>query len=247
MTKGYRAVGQVEFSPDGSKLVFGAVFGDAPRPNCGGIGGLPPINGKLFLVNSDGSDLHEIRGHSSAFDPVFTPNGKKILFTQFDVSAGTCKDKLLGIYSMNLDGTGITLIVPDATDAKISPDGSKLVFCKVGAFYISNPDGSDAKQLGGLRGPYVANLVFNPRNSSEIMFTNTYTSTIFTINVITMSRNVLLQAPNDRKKDVVTGLAGADYRPDGKTVVYSAMVPDPLPAITLYVDRVQGPKSSEPF
>lgn len=51
-------IGQVKFSPDGSKLVFSAVFYDLPRPCCFFIAGTPPTNEKIFLMNSDGSHQH---------------------------------------------------------------------------------------------------------------------------------------------------------------------------------------------
>lgn len=64
LSKGHSGINQVRFSPDGSKLVFDAKVRDVPRPHCGGIAGQPPVNGKLFLMNNDGSDLHELRGYA---------------------------------------------------------------------------------------------------------------------------------------------------------------------------------------
>lgn len=180
-------------------------------------------------MNSDGSDVHELPGYSSAFLPVFTPDGKKILFIARDESAGTCTGKLLGAYSINLDGTEAALVTPDANYVNISSDGSKLVFRELDGFYISNADGSDARPLR-LAGIYESDPVFNPRDSSELMSTNTSTSTIFTINVLTLTRTVVLQAPNNRRGGIVTMLGGADYSPDGKTVVYAASVSDNKPA-----------------
>ena len=230
LDEGYKTIIQARFSPDGSKIVFGAIFYGASRPTCGVVqsDGPSPI-GKLFLMNSDGSDVHELPGYSSAFLPVFTPDGKKILFIARDESAGTCTGKLLGAYSINLDGTEAALVTPDANYVNISSDGSKLVFRELDGFYISNADGSDARPLR-LAGIYESDPVFNPRDSSELMSTNTSTSTIFTINVLTLTRTVVLQAPNNRRGGIVTMLGGADYSPDGKTVVYAASVSDNKPA-----------------
>ena len=118
--------------------------------------------------------------------------------------------------------------MPDADYVNISSDGSKLVFHKLDGFYVSNADGSDARPLRLAR-IYESDPVFNPMNPSELMSTNTDTSTIFTINVLTLTRTVVLQGPNDRRRggSGVMMLAGAGYSPDGKTVVYSASVSDP--------------------
>jgi Tol biopolymer transport system component len=181
-------IGQVKFSPDGSKLVFSAVLYDLPRPHCFFIAGTPPTNGKIFLMNSDGSHQHPIGGYSSAFNPSFTADGRRIVFTAFDTSAGTCVDKLLGTYSINLDGTDAKLIVPDAIDASVSSDGSKLVYRKTGGLYVSDADGSNEKLVG----TFAEGAVFNPRDSSEVMLVNIATSTIFAINLSDGKRKGLL-------------------------------------------------------
>jgi Tol biopolymer transport system component len=174
--KGYSGpIGQVRFSPDGSKLVIGAIFHDLPRPHCFAGGGAGPMNGKLFLMNTDGSDLREVGGYLSAFNPSFTADGKRILFTAFDESAGTCHGTLLGIYSVNVDGTDAKLIIRDATDANLSSDGSKLVYRKALGLYLSNGDSSNERLLGNLGnfGSGFGAAVFNPADSSEIMLINT--------------------------------------------------------------------------
>ena len=111
LDEGYKNITQARFSPDGSKIVFGAIFYSASRPNCYAVESNGPFPiGKLFLMNSDGSDIRELPGYSSAFLPVFTPDGKRILFIARDESAGTCVGKLLGAYSINLDGAGAALM-----------------------------------------------------------------------------------------------------------------------------------------
>jgi Tol biopolymer transport system component len=239
IAKGFGEIGKVEFSPDGTKLVIGAIFYNLIRPRCSGIAGNAPVNGKLFLMNSDGSNPHEIPGYSSAFDPSFTTDGQKILFTAIDESAGTCQGKLLGIYSINLDGTDAKLIVPDATSASSSADGSKLVYRKGGALYVSNKEGTTEKQLVNAAGYWLPTFdldptlsrppVFNPTDSSEIMLTDPISPTIFTLNVDSSVRHVLLHGPIDLRAGVVLMLQGASYSPDGKTVVYSARISDTRP------------------
>lgn len=218
--------GQVKLSPDGSKFVMSAFFEDLPRPHCFFIAGLPPSNGKIFLMNSDGLNPHEVGGYSSAFDPTFTADSQRILFTAFDASAGTCVDKLLGIYSINLDGSDAKLIVPNAIDASESSDGSKLLYRKAAGLYVSHADGSNEKLISN---SVNENAVFNPTDSSEIMVVNTVRSTIFTVDLSTGMRNVLLHGPINRRAGVVLMIEGANYSPDGKAIVYSAAISDIRP------------------
>ncbi|HTU34131.1 MAG TPA: hypothetical protein VMF66_10055 [Candidatus Acidoferrum sp.] len=217
---------QVKLSPDGLKLVMSAFFEDLPRPHCFAIAGLPPSNGKIFLMNTDGSNLHEVGGYSSGFEPTFTADSQRILFTAYDASAGTCVDKLLGIYSINLDGTDAKLIVPDAIDAGVSSDGSKFLYRKAAGLYVSDADGSNEKLISN---SVYENAVFNPTDSSEIMVVNTVCSTIFTVDLSTGVRNVLLHGPINRRAGVVLTIEGANYSPDANAIVYSAVISDSRP------------------
>src|SRR5215210_1858332 len=84
--------GDADFSPDGKKLVFEAT----PNKNC---------FGEIYTVDSDGQHLTNItdnRCKAGSADPVWSPNGKKILFMQAHAFSGGFGFDLA---TMNPDGT----------------------------------------------------------------------------------------------------------------------------------------------
>jgi Tol biopolymer transport system component len=90
--------GDADYSPDGKKLVFEAY------PNT-------PNNfhkecfGEIYTVDSDGQHLTNItdnRCHAGSSDPVWSPNGKKILFNSAHVEDGEFG---ISLATMNPDGT----------------------------------------------------------------------------------------------------------------------------------------------
>jgi Tol biopolymer transport system component len=92
--------GDADYSPDGKKLVFEAY----PNKNC---------YGEIYTVDSDGQHLTNItdnRCQAGSHDPVWSPNGKKILFGEaHDFSGGFGFD----LATMNPDGTHRHFILPN--------------------------------------------------------------------------------------------------------------------------------------
>ena len=81
-----------DYSPDGKKLVFEAY----PNAQC---------FGEIYTVDSDGQHLTNIadnRCHAGSSDPVWSPNGEKILFTQAHAFSGGFG---FGLATMNPDGS----------------------------------------------------------------------------------------------------------------------------------------------
>ena len=87
--------GDADYSPDGKKLVFEAFpLADARR-----------CRGNIYTVDSDGQHLTNItdnRCQEGSSDPVWSPNGKKILFLQDRAEGGVVG---LGLATMNPDGS----------------------------------------------------------------------------------------------------------------------------------------------
>jgi Tol biopolymer transport system component len=153
------------FSADSSKITF----------NCFGQNGY-----SVFAANADGSHVSTVVPETaSGFldSPMFSPDGKKILFLGFNFTPGGAskanvaphKPSLAamrsgvhsevapgiagtqGVFSVNLDGTGDVLVVPNAFEAEIL--NSTLYYAindsdlGLNQIWKANPDGSAAASV----------------------------------------------------------------------------------------------------
>jgi hypothetical protein len=118
------------FSPDGTQIVL-AHFAN------------------IWVVNSDGTDLHQLTTAGSDFTPAWSPDGTKIAF----ISQRT---GIWQIYTMNTDGTNQTNITNSSTNDGLpaySPDGAKISFSRGGApnslgkLWTMNADGTGQVQI----------------------------------------------------------------------------------------------------
>lgn len=105
------------FSADGKKIYF-----DSNR-------GVPPQSGgEIYVMNADGSDLQRLTYFNRyTGSPSVSPDGRKLAFW-----SGTTGFALSGIYTMNIDTTGLRLVIGDTptevfTGPRWSPDGSQFV------------------------------------------------------------------------------------------------------------------------
>jgi Tol biopolymer transport system component len=95
LTPWINGAGDADYSPDGKKLVFEA-FSLTENHRC---------YGNIYTVDSDGQHLTNItdnRCKEGSSDPVWSPNGKKILFLQDRAEGGVVG---LGLATMNPDGS----------------------------------------------------------------------------------------------------------------------------------------------
>lgn len=133
--------GEVQWSPDGRKLVFVRTFLDGANTT---------LRQAIYTVNADGSGLRRVTPFSlNAGDgPDWSPDGKRILFRSPE------NDTFLGsqLYTIRPDGSGLKQVthVPDGTtlySASFSPDGKRITVAMQGLggpadIYTMKTDGS---------------------------------------------------------------------------------------------------------
>lgn len=103
--------GNPSLSPDGTTVVFDMVIDDANSR-------------RLFAVPIDGGEATQIT-EESAFEPEWSPDGSRILFTTFRGEFGD------NLWATNPDGTEPEVLVPSLDNdfhATWSPDGSRVMF-----------------------------------------------------------------------------------------------------------------------
>ncbi len=99
----------------------------------------------LSLVPSDGSSNPTALALSDpGGDVAWFPDGKRLAISMFS------KTDELGIYSVNLDGTGLRFLV-QGSEPSVSPDGSQLAYTRIVGrgfdIYVAKSDGSKPHQL----------------------------------------------------------------------------------------------------
>ena len=123
------------FSPNGKKLVWRANHPGTPE-------GLKkyrdlladnlttPMKMEIMVGDADGKNAKELTNFGCAsFAPLFTPDGKKILFAS---NKNNCDGRKFELFMMNADGSGLEQVTDFGgftSFPEFSPDGKKLVFC----------------------------------------------------------------------------------------------------------------------
>ncbi len=121
------------FSRDGAKLVWRAhrPRGEARERYRSLLARhlTTPMEMELFVANADGSNARQLTDFGCAsFAPVFTPDGRRILFAS---NRHACGSRNFELYLINLDGSGLEQVTHFGgfvSFPEFSPDGKKLVF-----------------------------------------------------------------------------------------------------------------------
>ncbi|HUK97979.1 MAG TPA: hypothetical protein VLV46_10000 [Gaiellaceae bacterium] len=99
---------------------------------------------QLFRITLSGKGLKQLtKGPASSVAPAFSPDGKRIVFSRLGV----------GIFSMNVDGTGLRRLTSNGRDNSPawSPDGKQIVFLRPSAtawtVYVMSPSGAGVRRL----------------------------------------------------------------------------------------------------
>jgi Tol biopolymer transport system component len=141
--------GDPSWSPNGQKIVFYSDRGNKIKNS------LEIFETDIYIMNADGN--HQIKLTNMpgiAAQPMFSPDGTKILFS-YSLSSGGDPPNLISsaFYVMDSDGSGLKTISnrKGDSDPTWSPDGSKIAFSSNTAnstqIFIMNADGSNRLQL----------------------------------------------------------------------------------------------------
>ena len=140
------------WSPDGSTIVYEGGVG-AGLPYEGGIGaGLTDV----FVIDVATGETRQVtQGVGRYSRPSFAPDGRTILFTQFDLAHWPPGS----LWTVPTDGGEPTKLRSEAAFGSFSPDGSTIAFHRVQttlngipmntAIWVADADGSNSRQLGG--------------------------------------------------------------------------------------------------
>lgn len=159
------------WSYDGTRIAFVSSRDDANPASCGQPGKAACVT-HLYVMNADGSAVKRITNNPTGADssPFWLLDGTRLIFQ-------SNRDGNDEIYSVSLDGSGLTRITNDkAGDGhpSVSPDGLKIAFesDRDGKYqiYVMDADGTNAKRLtdkGENRRPY-----WCPSCSERIVFSS---------------------------------------------------------------------------
>jgi Tol biopolymer transport system component len=95
------------FSPDGTKIAYFDGFGDNSH--------------SLRVVDADGGDMRVLVRDMEAYrisNLAWSPDGTRLAFGRIHE----------GIYTIGVDGSGLTLVIPDGVYPHWSPDGSRISY-----------------------------------------------------------------------------------------------------------------------
>ena len=99
---------------------------------------------QLYLMRADGSHVRRLTHDRNCYsDPTWAPDGTRIAFASWR------RDGLPGIWTMNLNGTGLRLLTDKGDSPAWSPDGTTIAYRSryPEAIWLMNPDGSNQRQL----------------------------------------------------------------------------------------------------
>lgn len=189
------------WSPDGSKIVFERGFGSEGASH-------------LMVMNADGSDLHQVGMAETDTNGVSWGPDDRIAFGGRN-----------GLTVIKSDGTGLDVLVPDATNPAWSPDGKTIVFKKGPSLYAANADGSNVNTLvatpeASTKAFYVIGFPAWSPDGKQLAFVRT--------NLMSMDRGGVVQIADADGTGART-LAAAGYNegispswsPDGKQIVFA--------------------------
>ncbi len=121
------------WSPDGRRLAFARTSGGQLRPQ-----GYRYPHEDIFVINADGSGLHQLTHTGDASDPVWSPDGRQIAFSRARpyISVARKREGIsAGIWTVRSDGSDARQLTPtvegqDDQPGSFSPNGRWLAFTR---------------------------------------------------------------------------------------------------------------------
>jgi hypothetical protein len=144
--------GALQWSPDGTRFVFG----NSLRPKVDGW-----CQGAVFTINADGTDLRRLTSSKvHAMEPRWSPDGSTIVFSRSiprsarDGKGDATRIKVdADIYSVRQDGSGLTALTSDGVSFEpIWTGDGRIAFRKMQAdgraeLWVMDADGTNATRL----------------------------------------------------------------------------------------------------
>lgn len=189
------------WSPDGSRILFGAIDeteGDR----------------EIYLIDEDGSNLVNLTNNvSEDGSPSWAPDGNQIVFI-------SDRDGHADIYSVDTDGTNLTRLtvgLSGVDSPSFSPDGKKIVFSANRQIYLMDADGSNQVNLSN-EFIYESTPCFSP-DGTQILFHRWQNDSVLAVMDIDGSnRKTLFDLPGD-------DIWGHSYSPDGSKIAFTHVPP----------------------
>ena len=120
---------------------------------------------RIFTIRTNSPDARAVelaggvgRHGSDAWDPDWSPNGKKIVFGTYNFDDHNDRDEYGPIYSISSSGGNRTNLTPSwheewwgtvQGNPVFSPDGKQIAFTREGTIWRMNADGTDPVEVSG--------------------------------------------------------------------------------------------------
>jgi dipeptidyl aminopeptidase/acylaminoacyl peptidase len=193
---------QPGWAPDGNRIVFGNSVGTS-------------TGGGLWIINADGTAGARIPNtqQNDAW-PTFSPDGRQVAFVRFD-------NRYNRLFVINVDGTGLRSVMPDAQiqveDPEWSPDGTRFALSNGSDIYTVNADGTGLTNVTTAERSNERHPSWSP-DGSRIAFVN-------------LTDLKVIPATGGASTTVTTGqreMWETSWSPDGQQLVFVADVAGPL-------------------
>jgi Tol biopolymer transport system component len=177
-------------------------------------------NGRLFLINRDGSDEHEIlEQYTNISDLDFSEQSGQIIFTRFQPASVDVSD----IWRSSLNGKDAVILTKDRVlkyQPKFSPDGKQIAFVKADKtslthqLWLMDTDGGSPRQITHIPEGFDTLPDFSPDGKS-VVFTSNRDREGYDIYLFNIAPKKITRLTRDSGLDT-----HAVFSPDGTKIVF---------------------------